>query len=104
VRYTTRIPSSRHAIDLIACGRFSGGDRALFGPMIDKLLQHDPYMLLADFASYCQCREAVGHAFQDVSRWTRMSISNVDRIDKFSSDRTIREYRDEIWRVQPVAV
>ena len=91
-------------IDLIGSGLFSHGDGSLFRPIIDHLLNHDSYLLCADFASYIACQESVSRVYADSNRWTRMSILNVARMGKFSSDRTIEEYCREIWRVQPVPV
>jgi starch phosphorylase len=92
------------AIDLINSGIFSHGDTELFRPLTDSLLSYDPYMLLADYQSYLDCQTAVDHAYCDTEHWTRMSILNVARIGKFSSDRAIREYAEKIWKVKPVPV
>ena len=94
----------RDVIDLIRSGYFSRGDTELFRPMIDGLLYHDPYLLLADFRSYIECQAKVSAAFGDVEHWTRMSILNTARSGKFSSDRTIREYCAEIWGVKQVPI
>jgi len=94
----------RDVIDLIRSGFFSRGDSELFRPLIDGLLYHDPYLLLADFQSYVECQDKVAAVYRDTERWTRMSILNTARSGKFSSDRTIREYCAEIWRVQPVPI
>jgi starch phosphorylase len=59
-------------------------------------------MLLADYQSYVDCQDQVDKAYRDSRRWTRMSILNVARIGKFSSDRAIREYCEEIWQVRPL--
>jgi glycogen phosphorylase len=94
----------RDVIDLIRSGFFSRGDPELFRPLIEGLLQHDPYLLLADFQSYIDCQELVDTVYGDAERWTRMSILNAARSGKFSSDRTIREYCSEIWNVKPVPI
>jgi starch phosphorylase len=91
-------------IDLIGSGLFSHGDRRVFQPLIDNLLSHDPYLLLADYAAYSACQDQVSAAYRDTERWTRMSILNVARMGKFSSDRTIAEYCRDIWRVTPTPV
>ena len=91
-------------IDLIRSGFFSRGDTELFRPLIDGLLYQDPYLLLADFQSYVECQEKVSAAYRDTERWTRMSILNTARSGKFSSDRTIREYCADIWRVKSVPI
>ena len=81
-------------------GAFSRGDRELFRPLVDSLMSpHDQYLLLRDFESYIDCQERVRDAFLDTDRWTRMSILNVARMGKFSTDRTIRQYSNEIWGI-----
>jgi len=97
-------PGLRDVIDLIRSGFFSRGDAELFRPLIDGLLYHDPYLLLADFQSYIECQARVAAAYADTERWTRMSILNTARSGKFSSDRTIREYCADIWGVKPVPI
>jgi starch phosphorylase len=92
------------AIDLINSGLFSHGDRDLFRPLTDDLVNHDPYLVLADYASYADCQDEVDRRYQDRAQWTRMSILNVARIGRFSSDRSIREYCRDIWKVPPLVV
>jgi len=94
----------RAAIDAIAEGAFSNGDRELFKPIVDDLLGYDPFMCLADYRSYIDCQEEVGRAWLDAARWNRASILNVARMGYFSSDRSIREYCRDIWRVKPVPI
>jgi starch phosphorylase len=94
----------RDVIDLIRSGFFSRGDTELFRPLIDGLLYHDPYLLLADFQSYIDCQAKVSAAYSDTGLWTRMSILNTARSGKFSSDRTIREYCADIWHVKSVPI
>jgi starch phosphorylase len=91
-------------IDSISSGVFSQGDTELFRPLVDSLLNHDDYLLFADFQSYVECQKKVDQAFTDPRAWTRMSILNVANMGKFSSDRSIREYCDDIWKVSPVHV
>ncbi|MBN1441861.1 MAG: glycogen/starch/alpha-glucan phosphorylase, partial [Planctomycetes bacterium] len=98
-RYCEENVDLRAAIDALRSGAFSGGDPGLFQPLVDNLLHHDPYLVLADYASYCACQEQVSAAYRDRERWTRMSILNVARMGKFSSDRAIREYCAEIWGI-----
>jgi starch phosphorylase len=94
----------KDVIDLIRSGFFSRGDPELFRPLMDGLLYQDPYLLLADFQSYLDCQNKVSEAYRDTDRWTRMSILNTARSGKFSSDRTIREYCSDIWRVKSVPI
>ncbi len=97
-------PELKAVIDAIASGAFSPGDRGLFRPIVDSLLERDEYLLLADFASYVASSERAAAAYQNREAWTRMSILNTARCGFFSSDRTIRQYCDAIWKVRPVAV
>ena len=94
----------KETLDELASGRFSRGDQALFKPLIDSLLSQDPYMLLADYQSYIECQDHIDQAYLDLDHWTRMSILNTARMGKFSSDRAIREYCNEIWHAKPVEV
>lgn len=95
----------RAAIDAIANGAFSKGDRELFKPIVDNLLWSDPFMVLADFRSYVDCQEKdVGGMWRNPDRWTRASILNVARMGPFSSDRAIDEYCRNIWHLKPVPI
>ncbi len=91
-------------LDLIAGGTFSGGDTEVFRPLVDNLRYDDPFLVLADYASYIECQDRVSAAWQDTSAWTRMSVLNTARSGKFSSDRAITQYCDDIWNVGPVTV
>lgn len=94
----------RDTISLINSGVFSHGDTELFKPLTDNLINHDPFLVLADYQSYIDCQNDVSNAYTDSPHWQRMSILNVSRMGKFSSDRSIREYCDNIWKVNPVTV
>ncbi len=94
----------REILDALAGGEFSHGDRRLFEPLVQSLLTHDDYMLLADYESYIECQDRVGAAYRDHDHWNRMSILNVARIGKFSSDRSIRDYCSDIWKTWPVKI
>ena len=93
-------PRLRQVIDQIASGAFSGGDRSLFQPLVDQLLRHDEYLALADYQAYVDCQDRVAELFRNRKKWTEMSILNVARMGKFSSDRAIREYSEQIWKAQ----
>ncbi len=97
-------PSLREILDSLSSGEFSHGDRSLFEPLVNSLLTQDEYLLLADYQSYIDCQDRVDLAYQDAEHWTRMSILNVARIGKFSSDRAIRDYCAEIWKTWPVKI
>jgi starch phosphorylase len=94
----------REVIDSLTSGEFSHGDRALFEPLVNSLLTRDEYMLLADYQSYVDCQDRVSLAYKNQEQWTRMSILNVARIGKFSSDRSIRDYCANIWKTWPVSI
>jgi len=96
-------PELRETIDLIGSGFFSSGDHGLFQPLVESLLTRDDYMLLADYQSYVDCQQRVRDAYADPNNWTRMSILNSARVGRFSSDRSIREYCRDIWKVRPIA-
>jgi starch phosphorylase len=102
--YYEAIPELRAVIDLIRDGFFSRGDTTLFKPLIDRLMQWDPYMAFADYQSYINCQARVSAAYKDAQTWTAMSILNTARSGSFSSDRTIREYAQGIWRVPSVPI
>ncbi len=91
-------------LDSLSNGDFSRGDKALFEPLVNSLLTTDEYMLLADYQSYVDCQDRVSAAYKDQEAWTRMSILNVARIGKFSSDRAIRDYCADIWKTWPVKI
>jgi starch phosphorylase len=97
-------PELQSVLELIGSGFFSRGHSELFAPLVNDLLLHDPYMLLADYSSYAACQSRVDEAYRDPLRWTRMSIMNTARSGKFSSDRAIREYCDRIWKAHAVPV
>ncbi len=102
--YVERNPELEEAIKLIASGHFSNGDAEVFRPLVDNLCQHDPFLVFADYAYYVACQDKVAGVWADPENWTRMSILNAARAGKFSSDRAIREYCDEIWEVPAAPV
>jgi starch phosphorylase len=94
----------RAVLDLIAGGTFSHGDTDVFRPLVDNLRYDDPFLVCADYASYVNCQDQVSAAWQEKDSWTKMSILNTARSGKFSSDRAIAEYCDDIWKVWPLTV
>ncbi len=91
----------RRALDMIRDGAFSPYNRGLFRPIYDSLLHGgDHYLLLADYASYIEAQQRVEQTYRNPADWTRKSILNVANMGKFSSDRTIQQYADEIWGVK----
>ena len=104
MNYYNNNPELKAVIDRISRGDFSHGDSKLFKPIVDSLLYDDPYMLLADYQAYIDSQQLVSETYKDQDKWTRMSILNSARMGKFSSDRTIQEYCDEIWDLKPVKI
>jgi starch phosphorylase len=93
------------AIDQIRNGFFSNGDKSLFEPIINALLHEgDYFMVLADFEAYVNKQDEVSEAFKDQAEWNRKAILNTAYIGKFSSDRTINDYNDEIWKAPKVSL
>ncbi|MEB3322179.1 MAG: glycogen/starch/alpha-glucan phosphorylase [Synechococcaceae cyanobacterium] len=99
---------AREAIDLIGSGHFSEGDRDLFHPLLANLCSSDPFRVMADMADYRRAQNEVDAAWRQADNpdhpWTRMSVLNTARCGPFSSDRSIREYAERIWKVAPVPV
>jgi len=92
-------PLLKEVIDGLSDGRFSNGDRNLFAPLVNDLLNSDRYFVLADFDSYSQAHADASTTYRDIDRWGSMSLLNTARSGKFSSDRTIREYCRDIWKI-----
>lgn len=104
VSYVESDPELAGVLELIARGEFTHGDTEVLRPIVDNLIHHDPFLVLADFRSYMNCQAEVSKAWLDRDQWSRMSIRNTARSGMFSSDRAIREYCDEIWGVRPMSV
>ena len=102
--YVSRNAELAAALALISEGRFSHGDTEVFAPLVSNLVDHDPFLVLADYGDYIRCQDEVGRTWQQPEVWTRKSILNSARSGKFSSDRAIAEYCDEIWDVHRVTV
>ncbi len=94
----------KDVIDSIAGGAFSNGDKELFKPLIDSLMYQDQYLLFADYDSYVETQDQVSQVYKDYEKWVRMSILNSARMGKFSSDRSIRDYCNDIWKTDSVKI
>jgi len=99
--YYERNSTLREIIDFIGSGALSRGDRELFSPVVENLLNHDPFLLLADYQAYIDAQEGVTALWRNPQAWTRMSILNTSRMGKFSSDRSIRDYCERVWKIGP---
>jgi starch phosphorylase len=94
----------RRALDAISHGDYSEGKTFAFGHVVDSLIREDPYMVLADFASYIAAQEEVEAVWADPRKWNQMVVHNIARSGFFSSDRSIQDYLDRIWHVPAVPV
>lgn len=95
----------KRCIDMLAMGYFSPWDQPdLFHPLVDHLKYRDDYMLLADYQSYVEGQDQVSEAYRDQAKWIKMSILNTTRSSKFSSDRSITDYCEDIWHIDPMEV
>ena len=99
-----RNPALKAAMELVASGHFSEGDRNLFQPLLDNLTHHDPFQMVADAEDYSRAQNAVDRAWCDPEAWSRSSLTNSLRCGFFSSDRAIRDYAQRLWKLDPVAV
>ncbi len=102
--YVEGDPELEKAMEQIASGYFSNGDPTLFEPIVRSLLDRDEFLVLADYAAYVECQAEVDRAYRDQETWTRRAILNAARCGFFSSDRAMRQYAEEIWKVQPLPV
>jgi starch phosphorylase len=103
-RYIERSAGLRETIEWIESGFFSPDEPGRFRPVTEALRSHDPYLVCADFDDYCLSHARVEQTYRDPQTWMRKVICNLARVGKFSSDRTIRQYAEEIWSAAPVEV
>ncbi len=95
-------PAVKEVIDLMSSGFFSPENNEQFRPLVDSLLNDDPYLVLADFDAYVRSQEEVARKYADPKAWWRSAIINVSRMGFFSSDRTIRAYAKDIWGIESI--
>jgi starch phosphorylase len=100
----TNAPILAEALELLRTGFFCPEEPDLFKPLVEDLLSYDSYMVLADFASYSRQQDEVDRAYRAKDDWTYRAGLNIARTGRFSSDRTIREYARQIWKVDPCVV
>jgi starch phosphorylase len=96
-------PEMQEALDMIGSGYFSPTDPYCYLPVVSALTQGDHYRLSADYPAYIRCQEKVDEAYRDREAWSRKAILNIAKMGKFSSDRTIDQYAEDIWKVEPIS-
>jgi starch phosphorylase len=95
----------RRVVNLLECGHFNQFEPGIFDDILCSIKSpHDPWMTVADFRSYVEAQRRVEEAYRDQEHWTRMSILNCAASGKFSTDRTITDYNNDIWELTPVSV
>jgi starch phosphorylase len=92
-------PELWEAVNLIQGGHFTHGDKEVFRPLMDNLLNHDPFCVMADFNDYIAAQDRVSDAWRDKDNWNRMAVINTARSGFFSSDRSITDYCTRIWGI-----
>jgi len=102
--YIERSPRLRRVLELIYSGFFCPDDPARFHSVVNELRNHDTYMLCADFDDYWRSQREVDATYRDQELWTDRVIQNLAHVGKFSSDRTIEEYCQEIWKLKPCPI
>ena len=100
VPFIEKSPVLSEIFHMIRSNFFSQGEPGIFEPLLQNLTQHDPFLVCADFEAYHQMQGVISQNFRDVKDWTRKAILNVAFSGRFSSDRTIREYCEDIWKVE----
>lgn len=103
-KYIEQNKELAQAINQLSSDFFSAENRGYFQPVVNSLLDGDRYCVLADYASYVACQEEVSKVYRERDRWTKMAVLNVARSGKFSSDRAIREYAENIWHITSLDV
>jgi starch phosphorylase len=95
----------RRTIHLLECGHFNQFEPGIFDDIINSLKSHnDPWKTIADFRSFVDTQRLVEEAYRDQDRWTKMSILNTAASGKFSTDRTIMDYNEDIWKLTPMQI
>ena len=110
MQYFNNDPDIRNVLMQLINGTYSNGDFNMFREIYDSLLntnssdKADTYFILADFKSYAAAQEKVEEAYRDEERWAKMALLNTACAGKFTSDRTIQQYVDEIWHLDKVVI
>jgi starch phosphorylase len=104
VEYYEKDPEIKEALDLIFSGYFNINDPGIFDPLQDMILHHDRYLNLADLPNYVETQARISALYAHPEEWNRKAIINVAHSGRFSSDRTIQQYAEEIWNIKPCPI
>jgi len=104
ISYYESNPELKEIIDMLKTNYFNKNEHGIFDPIVNELLYRDYYFVMKDFEAYCTAQKRVELAFMNTEMWTKMSIINSARMEKFSSDRAINEYSGEIWDIGKVKI
>lgn len=102
--YLEADPELKHIIEMISGNVFSQHEEGIFNDLTNELKNRDYYCLLADFRVYIETQKKVDKLYRDKNNWLKKSVLNAARIGKFSSDRTILDYNEKVWHVDPVKI
>ena len=102
--YYAKNANLKRVIDMIATNYFNPKEIGIFDDMIRGLMEVDYYCLFADYQTYIDAQDKVAELYLDQEMWTKKSILNVARVAKFSSDRSVKEYAQKIWKVKPIKI
>ena len=104
IEYYYQNPELRTILDWLDSDFFSPGEGAVLRPLRENLLHQDPFMVLADYRSYVDAQAQANAAYRDPKRWAKMALYNTACMGRFSSDRTIKQYAEEIWKLPRVSI
>ncbi|HMQ79480.1 MAG TPA: glycogen/starch/alpha-glucan phosphorylase [Ignavibacteria bacterium] len=104
IKYYETNPELKLIIDMLKTNYFNKNEHGIFDPIVNELLYRDYYFVMEDYAAYATAQKRVELAYLNTDMWTRMSIVNSARMEKFSSDRAIKEYSDDIWHINKLKV
>ncbi len=103
IEYINRNPELKASLELLKSPFFIG-DPEIFKPLLENIINHDPYLVCADFESYLKTQDQIARSYLNKKTWVQKSILNVARMGKFSSDRAIQEYCEDIWKIKSVQI
>ena len=98
-KYYEADPRLKQAVDMVADGTFSDGDKDVYKDLVNDWLTHDYFMTMADFGAYMDIQAEIESTYREPAKWARMAVLNVANSGYFSSDRSIEDYLERIWQI-----